>query len=236
MSVSAAVCWAKARCALAPCDDDLYQDKMNYLAHLYLAGNDPDAVIGSLLGDFVKGRVDPLRSPALRHAIMQHRRIDAFTDAHPLVRRSKRRIRPEFRRYAGILVDVFYDHFLATEWRSYAEVPLEDFAAYVYDQVSRHLPTLPSRMQRSMHYMVATDLLTSYRTVDGIERSLRGIASRLRRPSRLGESVSELEGGYLELRDDFTEFFPQLIRFVDDDNKDHSHVLAAPNRRQPFES
>jgi len=204
---------------------------MNYLAHLYLAGNEPDAVIGSLMGDFVKGHVDPALSPALRHAIMQHRRIDSFTDAHPLVRRSKQRIRPEFRRYAGILVDVFYDHFLATEWRSYAEVPLDAFAAYAYDQVSRHLPTLPSRMQRSMHYMVANDLLTSYRTIDGIERALRGIETRLRRPSRLGESVAELENAYGALRDDFIEFFPQLIGFVDDDNKTHSCPTSRAHHR-----
>lgn len=204
---------------------------MNYLAHLYLAGNDPDAVIGSLMGDFVKGRVGSGHSPALRHAIMQHRRIDSFTDAHPLVRRSKQRIRPEYRRYAGILVDVFYDHFLATEWRRYAEVPLEEFAGRVYEQINRHFQTLPPRMQLSMRYMVTNDLLGTYRTMDGIARALRGIENRLRRPSRLGEAVTELESAYLTLRGDFTEFFPQLIRFVDDDEKDRSQPAARAHRR-----
>ena len=194
---------------------------MNYLAHLYLAGDDAEALLGSLMGDFVKGRVDPARPPALHHAILQHRRIDSFTDAHPLVKRSKQRIRPEFRRYAGILVDVFYDHFLATQWDWYTEVPLDEFAQTVYEQVDRHLPALPPRMQQSMRYMLANDLLRSYRTVDGIGQALRGIETRLRRPSRLGEAVSELEIAYPALRGDFTEFFPQLITFVDEDNAIH---------------
>lgn len=195
---------------------------MNYLAHLYLADDDPESVIGSLMGDFVKGRVDPARPPAVRRAILQHRRIDSFTDAHDLVKRSKRRISPEFRRYAGILIDVFYDHFLATEWREYAEVPLGEFVGDVYEQVNRHLPTLPLRMQASMRYMVANDLLMAYQTVDGIGQALRGIETRLRRPSRLGDAVAELENTYSTLRADFTEFFPQLIRFVENDTRDHS--------------
>ena len=204
---------------------------MNYLAHLFLAGNRPESVIGSLMGDFVKGRVDPTRPPALRHAILQHRRIDSFTDAHPLVKQSKQRINPEFRRYAGILIDVFYDHFLATEWRRYASVPLDAFTEQVYHEVNRQLQALPSRMQLSMRYMVANDLLGSYRSVDGIGQALRGIETRLRRPSRLGEAVTELEDAYLALRGDFTEFFPQLIRFVDNDKEDPSRPAGLTHRR-----
>ncbi len=206
---------------------------MNYLAHLYLADDDPESVVGSLMGDFVKGRVDTGRSPVIRHAILQHRRIDSFTDAHPLVKRSKQRIRPEFRRYAGILIDVFYDHFLATEWRNYAKLPLEVFAANVNDQVNHHLERLPSRMQQSMRYMVANNLLTTYQTVDGIGRALRGIETRLRRPSRLGEAVADLERTYLPLREDFSAFFPKLITFVENDNRNCSPSLGLPGKKFP---
>jgi len=204
---------------------------MNYLAHLFLAGDEPEALIGSLMGDFVKGRVDTARPPAMYHAIMQHRRIDSFTDAHPLVRRSRQRIAPDFRRYAGILIDVFYDHFLATHWRSYTDLSLDEFAKQVYQQVGRQLDALPQRMQLSMRYMVANDLLQSYRTLDGIEQALRGIEGRLRRPSRLGEAITELESAYPALRGDFTEFFPLLIRFVDDDNEVDSRAAASDHRR-----
>jgi acyl carrier protein phosphodiesterase len=201
---------------------------MNYLAHLYLAGNDAEALIGSLMGDFIKGRVDPDLPPVLRQAILQHRRIDSFTDAHPIVRRSKQRVTNEFRRYAGILIDVFYDHFLAREWSQYSDVSLEAFTDRVYELVGRHRETLPPRMQRSMHYMVRYDLLKSYRSVDGIAQALRGIETRLRRPSRLGDAVVELENTGVRFQRDFSEFFPQLIEFVETDNA--VALLSAPER------
>jgi acyl carrier protein phosphodiesterase len=201
---------------------------MNYLAHLYLAGNDAEALIGSLMGDFIKGRVDPDLPPVLRQAILQHRRIDSFTDAHPIVRRSKQRVTNEFRRYAGILIDVFYDHFLAREWSQYSDVSLEAFTDRVYELVGRHRETLPPRMQRSMHYMVRYDLLKSYRSVDGIAQALRGIETRLRRPSRLGDAVVELENTGVGFQRDFSEFFPQLIEFVENDNA--VALLSAPKR------
>lgn len=191
---------------------------MNYLAHLYLAGDDPESRVGSLMGDFVKGRVDPARPPAVRRAILQHRHIDSFTDAHPVVQRSKRRIRPPFRRYAGILVDVFYDHYLAANWHHYATEPLGEFAGAVYTLMTTRLNSLPPAMQRSMRYMVRNDLLVSYRQIDGIARALRGIETRLQRPSRLGEAVSELDAAYAALGEDFAEFFPELIAFVQDED------------------
>lgn len=187
---------------------------MNYLAHLYLAGDDPQALVGSLMGDFVKGRIDPARPRAIRDGIRLHRRIDAFTDAHATVLHSKRRLHPDFRRYGGILIDVFYDHFLARDWSHYADKPLEPFVHRVYAIMSDHHDRLPSRMQRSMRYMVGNDLLLSYRDIDGIARALRGIETRLSRPSRLGEAVSELETHYGALRQDFKDFFPQLITFA----------------------
>lgn len=190
---------------------------MNYLAHLYLASNDAESIIGSLMGDFVKGRVDPDLPATRRAAILQHRRIDSFTDAHAVVKRSKQRIRPEFRRYAGILIDVFYDHFLATAWPTYAKVPLDDFTENIYGHINRQLHGLPPRMQQSMRYMLAHDLLGSYRSVQGIGQALRGIETRLRRPNRLGEAIGELEASYGPLCTDFSEFFPLLIRFVDED-------------------
>jgi acyl carrier protein phosphodiesterase len=189
---------------------------MNYLAHVYLAGEDEQAIIGSLMGDFVKGRVDPQRPRAIREGIWLHRRIDTFTDAHPLVLQSKRRVHPDFRRYAGILVDMFYDHYLARDWTRYAAGPLEPFARRVYAIVDMHYDKLPPKMQRSMRYMLRHDLLQSYRDIDGIARALRGIEGRLSRPSRLGEAAGELERHYLALQQDFEGFFPQLVAHVQD--------------------
>jgi acyl carrier protein phosphodiesterase len=186
---------------------------MNYLAHLYLSESDPDSRVGSLMGDFVKGRVGDDYKPSVREGILLHRKVDSFTDAHPIIRQSKARISPGFRRYAGILVDIFYDHFLATHWHHWSDVSLDEFANEVYDILRERHDAFPESMQRSMRYMVSRRLLQSYREIGGIHDALRGIETRLRRPSRLGESVRELELNYPALRSDFEQFFPLLVEF-----------------------
>ncbi|MGD8235915.1 MAG: ACP phosphodiesterase [Chromatiales bacterium] len=191
---------------------------MNYLAHLYLSDSDPESLVGSLMGDFVKGRIGEEFEPSLRQGILLHRKIDTYTDSHPLIRRSKARISPEFRRYAGILVDIFFDHFLATQWNHWSDTPLDEFASAVYDILRERQETFPERMQRSMRYMVSNRLLQSYRKTGGVHQALRGIETRLRRPSRLGDSISELEENYEVLSSDFEQFFPLLIDYVQTEN------------------
>lgn len=187
---------------------------MNYLAHLFLADDDPDCLIGSLMGDFVKGRVDPALAPGLRRGIALHRRVDSFTDAHAIVRASKRRLQPGLRRFGGILVDLYYDHYLAVHWSRYSPLALEDFVAGVHRVLRARMTELPPRMQHSMRYMTATDLLLSYRDIGGIGRALRGIEGRLTRPSRLRDGVEDLQRHYGAFDADFAAFFPQLIDFV----------------------
>jgi len=192
---------------------------LNYLAHLYLSENDPESLIGSLMGDFLKGRVGTDLAPAVRRGVLVHRRIDSFTDAHMIVGQSKRRIGPAYRRYAGILIDLFYDHFLASRWSEYSAVPLEAFAARVYRIVAAHHHRLSAPMQRSMSYMISNELLQSYRTLEGMQQALRGIESRLKRPSRLHAAVTELERNYTGLGEDFAVFFPDLVRFASDQHQ-----------------
>jgi acyl carrier protein phosphodiesterase len=187
---------------------------MNYLAHLYLAQNDAESWIGSLMGDFVRGHLDEGLAPAIRRGIWLHRKIDAFTDAHPIARRSRQRIQPRFRRYAAILVDVFYDHYLARDWDWYSAISLSDFAVAVYTALQVHYTSLPVPMQRSAAYMIANDLLLSYREIAGIGRSLRGIESRLRRESRLAEALSDLERNYDALAGDFAAFLPEVAYYA----------------------
>ncbi len=191
---------------------------MNYLAHLYLSDTDPGSLVGSLMGDFVKGKVGHEFEPSLRQGILLHRRIDSFTDAHPLIRRSKARISPEFRRYAGILVDIFFDHFLARQWNCWSDTPLDEFASSVYGILGERQETFPERMQRSMRYMVSNRLLQSYREIGGVHHALRGMETRLKRPSRLGDSISELEENYRGFNSDFGQFFPLLIEYVETEN------------------
>ena len=137
-----------------------------------------------------------------------------FTDAHPIVKGSKQHLQPRFRRYAGILVDIFYDHFLARHWARYSSEPLREFSLRVYGILAAHYADLPLSMQRSVSHMIANDLLMSYRGVAGIQRALRGVEGRLKRESRLPEAISDLQRNYTGLADDFAAFFPELIAYA----------------------
>lgn len=191
---------------------------VNYLAHAFLSCHSPEAVIGALLGDFVKGPVADHHPPAVRAAIQLHRAIDRYTDEHPIVRASRALVSPARRRFAGVLVDVFYDHFLARDFARYSATPLEDFTQRVYEMLARQRETYPERMQRLLPRMVATDWLASYARLESVDAALNGIARRLRRFPRaqvLTTAVEELEREYPRFRQHFHAFFPEVLRFVE---------------------
>ncbi|MDX1433122.1 MAG: ACP phosphodiesterase [Gammaproteobacteria bacterium] len=185
---------------------------MNYLAHLYLAEPSDDGLLGSLLGDFVKGRPDTRLRAGVRRGILLHRAIDSYTDAHPLHRASRNRISPLRRRYAGIIVDVCYDHFLCRRWERYSNERLERFSARVYDLLARHHDVLPPRLARLAPRMIAHDWLGSYAELDNVGRALDGISRRLSRENPLAGALIEVEDNYAELERDFRRFFPELAR------------------------
>ena len=189
---------------------------MNFLAHLYLADDTPESIMGNLMGDFLKG-VDVEAYPqAVRAGIRMHQRVDSFTDAHPVVARSKRRMPPPYRRYAGVLVDVFYDHFLAVGWGDYSpETSLDCFAQRAYGVLTENRDSLPPRLRRMVPFMVEQDWLSGYRTIEGIDRVLGGLSRRLKRENPLPTAISQLEEHYGPLRSDFAEFFPELIAYAD---------------------
>lgn len=183
---------------------------MNHLAHLLLSEPHPEAVVGNLMGDFLRGRVDQLESPALRRGVCLHRRIDSFADAHPVMRRSRRRLTRPYRRYAPVLLDVFYDHLLSVHWDRYVSVPLREFSARVYVLLENRRHLMPPPMQRYVYYLREYDMLYAYRGRAGVERALGGLARRLARSNPLAESAPELFRLRRDLEGDFLEFFPQL--------------------------
>ena len=183
---------------------------MNYLAHFYLAEQSSEGLLGSLLGDFVKGRLDDRFPQTVRRGIALHRAIDSFTDAHPLHLESRNRIGGERRRYAGIIIDVCYDHFLCRHWAEYSSESLDRFAARVYDILREHQDALPDRLRRMVPHMIANDWLGSYAELENVGRALDGIAERIVRSNPLAGAVIEIEANYGELDGDFQRFFPQL--------------------------
>lgn len=187
---------------------------MNYLAHLFLAGPEPESLLGALMGDFVKGVLDQRYPAAITRALALHRRIDSFTDAHPVTAASRARISPERRRFAGIMVDLFYDHFLALHWDQHAREPLDAFTARVYALLKEHDAVLPERLRSIAPGMARSDWLASYARVESIHAALDRMSLRLKRQNRLAGAGLELEANYAALETDFHAFFPDLVRFA----------------------
>ena len=187
---------------------------MNWLAHILLAEPNPEGRLGNLLGDLVKGEAKKTLSPGLQRGIECHQAIDIFTDCHPIVKRSKRRIDSQYRRFAGILIDVFYDYILANNWQDYSDISLTEFTTSVYVSWSSNVSTLPIYPQGVVRRLMAEDWLGSYRTLEGIEATLARISWRLNRRSKrnydLTLAIAQLTDNYYLLEQDFKQFFPQL--------------------------
>jgi len=187
---------------------------VNYLAHLYVSPPDEDAWLGSLLGDFVKGPLGDRYRGAVGTAIALHRRLDSFTDAHAAVQRSKSRVSRARRRYAAIMIDMFYDHFLARSWAEFHHEPLEAFSARVYRLLERRHAELPARLQAIAPRMAARDWLGAYAQAERVGRALDGIGTRLRRANRLHGAGEELLAEYAGFEADFRAFLPEVKAYA----------------------
>ncbi len=186
---------------------------MNWLAHLRLAPPEPLVRLGNLSGDFVRGVDLAALSPELQRGIAHHRAIDRFVDAHPIVRASRARLQPPFQRLAPVLLDVFYDHFLARDWHQYGDGrSLGAFAAEVHEQLEAHAPLLPPRLQAAIPAMRRENWLLSYAELDGIDAILLRMSRRIVRPTPLAEGGQQLRAHYEDLAQDFAAFWPLLVQ------------------------
>ncbi|MDB6137534.1 MAG: hypothetical protein JWO94_606 [Verrucomicrobiaceae bacterium] len=187
---------------------------MNWLAHLFLSEPSSAFRIGNLLPDLLPPAEVAGLPLDFRRGAECHRRIDAFTDSHPIVRRSKTRISPAFRRFSGILTDMFYDHVLARDWQYYSSIPLAEFVAGVHLSFDHHRQDLPTAAYTELQHMRAGDWLNSYGEMSGLRTATECIGMRFRRPVNLTGGVAELEFHYQPLCADFAEFFPELMAYV----------------------
>lgn len=187
---------------------------MNHLAHAVLSGRDPDVVLGGWLGDFVRGTPDPGLPAGVREGILLHRAIDTFTDAHADVVAARALFDAPFRRYAGILVDVWFDHLLARAFMRWSDTPLDVFSDAQLDLLQRHHDHLPDELQRFLRYMRTHGLPAAYSDRVAIARAFAGIASRFRRENPLADSLAAIAPHEAELAARFASFFPSLRRFA----------------------
>lgn len=188
---------------------------MNWLAHLYLSEPTPEFRLGNLLPDFLGPAALAALPREMQRGAERHRQIDAFTDAHPIFLRSVGRVAAPHRRFGRIIVDVLYDHFLSVDWAQYSGMPLEQFTREIYPSFELVRPHVPEAVSSRLQQIREVDLLSSYRTLAGVELALVRIGARLRQPRELGSAVTALEPQYKALHAEFTEFFADLRRHVE---------------------
>ncbi len=183
---------------------------MNFLAHAHLSGDNDKLLTGNLMADAVKGRQWQSFPTDIRQGILLHRHIDVFTDRHPLVRKSKAIIRSHYGLYAGVVIDLYFDHFLAAEWSRYSNRSLTGFTRHVYTVLARHFSLLPSKTKRILPFMIAQNWLHGYASPNELERIFYQMDRRTGFRSGIKTAVRMLELHYYEIRDLFTEFYPEL--------------------------
>ncbi|MBN7818506.1 ACP phosphodiesterase [Bowmanella yangjiangensis] len=185
---------------------------MNYLAHLFLAQPTADSQMGNLLGDFCRGvDISQFSSPVLA-GLANHRKVDRFTDSHPEVRACKALFSARRRRFAGIALDVLFDHFLIRHWSRYSSQPFDVFCQASYQRLAERLEHMPLRMQRVVGSMIEQHWLAHYTSLAGVGQALDRIAGRIRFANEFVGSVEEIERYYPAFEAGFTAFFPELLR------------------------
>jgi len=187
---------------------------MNHLAHLFLASPGTESLIGNLAGDFVKGPLANRFSDGIREGIQQHRRVDAFTDAHPAVAAFRRVLTPEHGHYARVIADMFLDHFLACRFEEYGGESLDAFLARTFAAIDPHEDRLPGMLRVLYPHIRDEQWLQSYREIEGIRYALSRMSHRFSRKPRLETATRHLLDSRHELERRFEEFFPDVIRFA----------------------
>ena len=183
---------------------------MNFLAHIYLSGNNDLLKIGNFMADSIRGNSYENYPEEIKKGILLHRSIDSFTDMHPVYRQSKHRLHEKYGHYSGVIMDIFYDHFLAKNWANYSNKKLEVYADEFYQLLRDNYDLLTDKIQGMMPYMIARNWLVSYASISGLEMILFQMDHRTKNRVAMHEAIVELQEFYLEFEAEFTLFFEEL--------------------------
>lgn len=188
---------------------------MNFLAHFHLAWPDEGLVAGGLEGDYFKGPLNGTLSPSLARGVKLHRAIDAYTDAHPLIAQLRRDLPAGLRRYAGILIDLSFDHYLSLHWSRYSDMPLRTFSDEVYAVLADHEGELSAAARDMAKRLEQHDVLTLYLEWDTVTASAKRIGRRFQRRNPFLDVDTELAPGKAMLEEAFLNFYPDLQSFCE---------------------
>ena len=183
---------------------------MNFLAHIYLSGDNDYIKIGNFMADGIKGDDYNNFPDAIKKGILLHRAIDSYTDMHPVFRKSKHRLHEKYGHYSGVIMDIFYDHFLAKNWNSYSKTPLATYINDFYQLLQTHFDELTLKIQKIYPNMVQQNWLLSYATVEGIGTILYQMDYRTKFQSKMQYAIEELVLFYNEFEEEFTVFFEDI--------------------------
>jgi acyl carrier protein phosphodiesterase len=187
---------------------------MNFLAHAYLSGKEEEILIGNFIADHVKGKQFLQYSEGIAKGILLHRQIDDFTDQHEVVKQSKARLRDRHRHYAGVIVDIFYDHFLAANWSNFHHEDLSSYSQQIHQIISKYQALLPQKSLYFFQYMLHNQIFEAYTHIGGIHKVLIGMSRRTPFSSGMERASESLLMYYKEFQEEFYTFFPLLIDFV----------------------
>jgi len=204
---------------------------MNFLAHIYLSGDNPKVKVGNFMADSIRGKRYEDYPQDYKNGILLHRAIDTFTDAHPTVRKSTKKLHANYSHYSGVIVDIFYDHFLAKNWQDYCKQPLDIYVEEFYDLLQEHYPILPMNIKRMMPYLIADNWLLSYAKIEGISKVLNGMNRRTQNRSKMNYATEDLQEHYSEFESEFTSFFEELKTF----SSEQLQKLTRHNPNNPLE-
>lgn len=198
---------------------------MNFLAHLVLSPKEKNFILGNLAADFLRGSEKKLLSESVQSGILMHQFVDRFTDTHLLVKASKGRLNNRFRLLSGVLIDVFYDHFLAKDFEQIANIALEEFCKYIYETLASNMAALPPRLQYFVPIMIRDNVLFSYRELEGIQATLVRINYRIKKKISIELALASFKDIYEFIENDFRNFFPDLIAATEIFRKNYNTFL-----------
>lgn len=184
---------------------------MNYLAHLFLSGENAEVKAGNLFGDEVKGKDYENFPESIKVGLLLHRFIDSYTDVHEKNLETKKILYPELGKYAGIALDIYYDHFLAKNWSYYSDYELDEYALNVYNSLEEHSLKFSEKSQNLLQLMKQYDWLQNYARLDGMKRTFEGMAKRLGKTSGMKYGYVLLEKHYATIEASFGDYFPDLL-------------------------
>jgi acyl carrier protein phosphodiesterase len=183
---------------------------MNYLAHLYLSGDNPGIMVGNFIGDYVKGSNHNKYIQDIQKGIILHRKIDSFTDSHPLVKINAKIFRPLYQRYALVVIDIVMDHILAKNWERYSEVGLNTYVNKTHQILMKRYFTLPPRVKQFLPFLIKSRRLENYQHIEGINKTLNIMAAHSSLPNHSIEAIRIIEAHYPFLEKNFFLFFDEV--------------------------